>query len=130
MFIKIKDANPDIFSLEIFKISELVQAVELDARTAGKNVNTNNFPKITGLKIFLSVPLYTTFPNNVAIPPANAATWSGVNGASTNPVKAPITTPEKSFKASLFFCIKNENIISISSEATTADNITKTGVIS
>ena len=74
LFIKIKDANPDIFSLEIFKISELVHAVELGARTAGKNVNTNNFPKITGLKIFLSIPLYITFPNSVAIPPANAAT--------------------------------------------------------
>ena len=70
----INEVRPVIFCPEIFITCELVHACEFGARTAGKNVNTNNFPNITGLKIFLSVPLYTAFPNNVAIPPANAAT--------------------------------------------------------
>ena len=74
MFITRKEVNPVTSSLGSLKISGFVQAEEFGARTAGKNVNTNNFPNITGLKIYLSVPLYTAFPNNVAIPPANAAT--------------------------------------------------------
>ena len=74
MFITRKEVNPVTSSLGSLKISGFVQAEEFGARTAGKNVNTNNFPKITGLKTFLSIPPYITFPNNVAIAPAKAAT--------------------------------------------------------
>ena len=70
--VKIKEGN-EVLS-EIFKTSGLAHAAEFEASTAGKNVNTNNFPKITGLNIFFSVSPYITFPNNVAIAPANAAT--------------------------------------------------------